>query len=327
MQINSEYARLSVREAAERLLAIENPIVLIHRRPDGDAVGSGAALCEVFRQLGKTSAIMCADKIPSRLEFILKRLDVSVAKSASGCSSVSIDVASPSQLGALVDEMKKPPVFMIDHHAVGEQFADGYIDPEASSAAEALADIISELSAMNRINLTDKLAYALYAAVSSDTGCFAYSNASTKTHRLAAMLIEKGIDAADINHRLFNSKSDSQIKAEGFIATKLKSLFSGKLAYATVSIAEMESLGLCAEDFDTAIDIVRALEGAEIALLVKENPGSELKASMRSTGADVSAIAKEFGGGGHVRAAGCSIKAESLADAANMIIEKIKEII
>lgn len=326
MQTSKEYARLSVREAAKRLLAIENPIVFIHRRPDGDAVGSGAALCEVFRQLGKKSAIMCADKIPARLEFILKKLDVSVAKSASGCSAVSIDVASPSQLGALT-ELMAPPVFMIDHHAVGEQFADGYIDPEASSAAEALADIISELSAMNRINLTDKLAYALYAAVSSDTGCFAYSNASTKTHRLAAMLIEKGIDAAEINHRLFNSKSDSQIKAEGFVATKMKTLFSGKLAYATVSIAEMEAHGLCAEDFDTAIDIVRALEGAEIALLVKENEGGELKASMRSTGADVSAIAKEFGGGGHVRAAGCSIKADSLADAAEMIIEKIKEII
>ena len=189
--IKSNYAILGAADCAMRLLEIKKPLILIHVKPDGDAVGSAAALCEIFRQLGESPAILSADKIPERLAFILEATNTKVAESTEGYTAISIDVASPSQLGELLGSAPNP-VLMIDHHAVGEQFADGYIDPEASSAAEALADIISELSAMNRINLTDKLAYALYAAVSSDTGCFAYSNASTKTHRLAAMLIEKG---------------------------------------------------------------------------------------------------------------------------------------
>lgn len=321
--MTSEYKRISARECALRLLKVKRPVVLIHRRPDGDAVGSGAALCEVFSQLGEDCALLSADKIPRRLEFILEHTKTKVANSKEGRCPVTIDVASPSQLGSLLDTAAMPTL-MIDHHAVGESFADGYIVPDASSAAEALLDVIEVLIDMGRVRMNETLAYALYAAISSDTGCFAYSNTSPKTHRRAAELIEHGIDSSDINHRLFYSKSPHQIKAEGFVASAIKTALDGKVAYAEIKFSDVTELGLLQEHFESAIDVVRSLDGAEIAFVVKETCENEYKISLRSTGANVAKIASVFGGGGHIRAAGCSVNADSIKSVSDSVINEIK---
>lgn len=317
-----DYKRINARDCAIRLTEIENPIVLIHVRPDGDAVGSASALCEIFRQLGKKSAILSADKIPERLKFILEYTKTELVGIPDGKTAVSIDVASPAQLGRLSETVALPSL-MIDHHEVGEQFADGYIIPEASSAAEALLDVVTELEKMGKIKMNEPLAYALYTAISSDTGCFAYSNATPKTHRCAAMLMEYGIDTADINHRLFNSKSKEQIKAEGFIASKIETEEDGRIAYATLTLQEMDELSLSSEHFDTSIDVVRSVIGCEIAFIVKETEQKKHKISLRSTGANVAEIAKKFGGGGHIRAAGCSIASDNIAEAKDIILKEL----
>lgn len=326
MPTKTDYKRLGVHEAAERILEIKNPVIFIHVRPDGDAVGSAAALSLIFRQLGHCAPIRSADKIPARLSFILEKTETDLADTLDGYTPVSIDTASPSQLGELYD-VNNLPAFMIDHHAVGEQYADGYIAPEASSAAEALLDIAYELEGMKKIEITEPLAYALYTAMSSDTGCFAYSNATPKTHRYAAMLIEHGIDAADINQRLFHSKTKEQIKAEGYISSKLRLALDGRISYATLSFKEQKSLSLDSEHFDTAIDVARSVWGAEIAFVVKETEPGKYKVSLRSTGADVSKIAAKFGGGGHVRAAGCSPDAKSIKEASEIIISEASSIL
>lgn len=326
MRAEINYKKLTAKDAALRILEIENPIIFIHVRPDGDAVGSAAALSLIFRQLGYAAPIKSADKIPARLSFILEKTDTRVAQTIEGYTPVSIDTASVSQLGELYDENNLPRL-MIDHHAVGEQYADGYIVPTASSAAEALLDVAYELCGMGKIEITEPLAYALYTAMSSDTGCFAYSNATPKTHRYAAMLIERGIDAADINHRLFHSKSKEQIKAEGYVSSKLRVALDGKISYATLSYKELKSLSLDAEHFDTAIDVARSVWGAEIAFVIKETEPGKYKASLRSTGADVSKIAAKFGGGGHVRAAGCSPDAKSIKEASEIIISEASNIL
>ena len=316
------YKRLTARECADAIIGIENPIVLIHVRPDGDAVGSAVALSEIFAQLGKDAKICSADKIPDRLQFILEYTGAKTAESAEGCTPVSIDVASPSQLGALRESVS--PALMIDHHAVGEPFADGYIMPEASSAAEALFDVALALKEDGKIEITDKLAFALYAAMSSDTGCFSYSNTSPKTHRYAAMLLETGVDASDINNRLFNSKTKEQIKAEGFVASRLQSAGGGKISYASVTIKERCELGLLEEHFDTAIDVVRSRQGAKIAFFVKEIESGKFKVSLRSTGLDVASVAQGLGGGGHIRAAGCTVPAKTVDEVIEIIIPRLK---
>ncbi len=322
----NEYKLLDAKCAAKKLRGLSLVAILIHRNPDGDAVGSAAALANVLSQLGARPYILSPDKIPDRLKFILEYTGASVREAALSEDAISIDVASPAQLGSL-KETAPAPFLMIDHHEMGEQFADGYIVPGAASASEALFDIIEVLLRERRIVLTAELAYALYAATSSDTGCFAYSNASAKTHALASKLIATGIDAADINHRLFNSKSPEQIKAEGYVASAIRTTVAGKIGFVTLTIEDMKRLGLELEHFDTAIDVVRTLRGTEVALFLKEIEPGVFKASMRSTGANVAALCTRFGGGGHIRAAGCSLRAENIETAAGELLREIAKII
>ena len=187
-----------------------------------------------------------------------------------------------------------------------------------------LFDIALELKSQGKIEITEKLAYALYSAMSSDTGCFSYSNTSPKTHRYAAMLLEVGLDAADINHKLFNSKTKEQIKAEGFIASRLQSAANGRISYATVTLKDRKELGLLEEHFDTAIDVVRSRQGTKIAFVIKEIDAGKFKVSLRSTGLDVALVAAKFGGGGHIRAAGCTVFADTAEEVRDKIIPLLK---
>ena len=314
----AEYKALSLAECVDRLLKVERPLVLMHIRPDGDTVGSGAALCRIFEALGRPAAYLSGDKIPDRLAFLVEGL--TLADSTDGYECVSIDVPSPMQLGRLADEKIE---LMIDHHEVSTPFAPHYTVGGASSAGEVLYGIARELIAAKLIELTPAIAAPIYAAIASDTGGFAYSSATPETYRAAAELIECGIDHADINHRLFSSKPPLQLRAEGLVASKIATAADGKIAYATVTRAEREALGIPFEHFETAIDVVRSLMGATLSFVIKETDGGEYKASLRSTERCVADIAKRHSGGGHRLAAGCTPKAATLNDAANMLVREL----
>lgn len=318
----SEYKKLTARECAERLLEIENPLVLMHARPDGDTVGAGIALCEIFKALGKKPVYVSEDNIPKRLEFLTS--DNELASSFDDKEVIAVDIAAPKQAGNLLASLPAPKL-MIDHHEFGIPFADFYTVKGLSSAGEAVLNVALELENMGKISITQKIAYPIYAAMSSDTACFRYSSANDKTYEMAALLINTGIDFSDINHRLFNSKLPEQIKAEGFTSSKIKTAFSGKVAYAEISLAERRALGLDFEFFETSVDVVRQLFGVEIAFVVKESDTGEIRASLRSLGANVAKIATELGGGGHVRAAGCSPNANSVEEASQMILDLIEK--
>ena len=183
--------------------------------------------------------------------------------------------------------------------------------------------IVRELISRGLLRLTPDIAYPLYAAMSSDTGGFLFSSTTADTYRAAAELVETGINHADINHRLFYSKSEEQIRAEGFIAASLVS--AGNISYAAITLADKERLDLSDEHFETAIDVVRSLIGTEIAFTLKELTPGKFRVSLRSTGFNVAKIAESLSGGGHVRAAGCTVEAESPKDAAELIIETINK--
>lgn len=316
------YKNLTARETAERLLALKKPVIMMHAHPDGDTVGSAAALIKILRKLGIEAEYASPDKIPDRLSFLI--CGEKEARSLADRELVAIDVASPAQLGSLKDYAERV-LFTIDHHKINSPFSDNFTVPDISSASEALFLVLDELIAMGKCRLDSEIAYPLYAAISSDTGGFVFSCATAETYRRAAALMETGIDFSEINHRLFFSKSKEQIRAEGFIASKLSTELDGRIAYATLSKAERDGLGLKGEHFETAIDVVRSVIFAEVAMLVKENDDGSIKASLRSTGADVASIAKGFGGGGHVRAAGCTVSASSVDEGAKIILEEIKK--
>lgn len=312
----SDLRALSLSECVDELLKLERPVVAMHVRPDGDTVGSGTALCEIFRALGKEATYICADPIPERLRFLTEGL--THADSTDGAEVVAIDVASPAQLGALYG--KADVRLIIDHHAVSTPFAPYYTIRDLSSAGEVLYGIAEELERRGILTIERPIAQRIYAAISSDTGGFIYSSVTPDTLTAAARLISIGIDHASINHKLFLTKPRAQLRAEGMVASALRTDESGRICYATVSRAEREDAGIGIEHFECGIDVVRSAAGTEIAFIVKENDSGDYRVSLRSVGTDVARIAAIHGGGGHIRAAGCTVVADSIDEAAEIIL-------
>lgn len=318
--MSSKVYALTVKEFADRLEALDSVAVVTHIRPDGDTVGTSVAMCRILEALGKDAVLFPSDVIPDRLRFLTE--GVRIVDTAEGRSVVTCDVASPAQLGALYERL--PEIALsLDHHAVSTPFAPNLTIGDLSSAGEVLYLVLRELIGRGRAALTQEIAYPLYAAISSDTGGFRYSSATPDTYRAAAMLMECGIDYADINHRLFNSKSEMQIKAEGFVAANIQT--DGRLSYAVITASDRERLGITSEHFETAIDVVRARLGTEIAFVLKELECGKYRVSLRSTGFNVASVAESFSGGGHVRAAGCTVMAETPEIAIDMIKDVIRQ--
>ncbi len=326
MKIMAEFKALNVSECADAFLGIEKPLIAMHKNPDGDTVGSCAAMCKIFRSLGKEPMYICADEIPLRLEFILQGEREAELTDVAGRDVIAVDVATPTQLGGLREAV---PSFrlMIDHHEVGIPFADNFIIGGASSCAEVVLEIALELERRGLYSMEKGAAYALYAGISSDTGGFRYSSTTPETMRRAAALMEMGIDFSDINHKLFSTKTQGQIRVEGFVGSNLKTAFSGRVAYASITLEDAAALGAKREDMDTAVDVVRCAIGSEVAFIAKELPDGGFKISIRSTGTDVAAVAKVFGGGGHIRASGCTVAAGGADEAAELILAELKKIL
>ena len=320
----TDFKRLTAEECADLLLSVKEPCILMHTKPDGDAVGSAMALFTIYKMLGRRAKLLCCDPIADRLRFILRGEELSEYEN--GMSVVSIDVASKAQMGTLSDKIEAP-VIMIDHHATGTPFAPYYTVADAASASEALLDVIDVLIKRGLITMTRELAYPLYAAICSDTGCFAFSNTRSLTHIRVAALIDTGIDFADINRRLFGQKSLLQTKAEALTADRIALAEGGKIAYATIPRRIREEKGIPFEHFETAIDVARAIEGVEIAFVVKESDRGDIKASIRSLGANVADVASKFGGGGHIRAAGCTLAVKNAEEGAELILEALKPLL
>ena len=324
----SNYKSLTLDELCEKIICVKNPVIIMHRSPDGDAVGSAMALWHLFSLLGKEAAFVCADKIPERLKFLTVGCTNKEFSDFSECDFISVDVASPAQLGNLPQKIPQAasPVLMIDHHSSGTPFADNYIRDDACATGEIIFDIAARLKELGHIGeFTPNMINALYAAISSDSGCFKYSNVTPHTHIVAAMLLDMGADSAEMNRLLFDSKSEGVLKAEGFALNKMHSYFSGKLNLVCITKADRDALGLELEFFETAIDVVRSLDGVEIAVAIKELDDGSFKVSLRSNCADVSALCAKFGGGGHVKAAGCTVKASSCDEAAELVLAEAKK--
>ena len=317
--MRTDQAAISVSECADLILATESAAVLTHIRPDGDTVGTAVALCRLFKALGKDAAILPSDAIPSRLAFLTEGTDI--IDEVGDRTVIACDVASPAQLGELFGRLPRVD-FSIDHHEVSTPFSKHLTPGNKSSTGEVLYDVICELVSRGAAELSQSIAYPLYAAISSDTGGFSFPCTSADTYRAAAALVETGIDHADINRKLFHSKSEDQIKAEGFISTCLRT--SGAITYATVTLRDMQRLGLTKDSFETAIEVVRSLAGTKIAFVLKEQTEGVFRASLRSVGADVASVAAAFGGGGHIRAAGCSVSAESKEIAEKILLDALK---
>lgn len=328
-----DYRKLSVSELCDRLEGYSSFKLLMHSSPDGDTFGSCTALSLLLAEMGKTAYIVYPDKVFPEHLLPFKTLEVYSPEEAMAinCEAVvTVDVASPIQLRGNYDTYKDSICLMIDHHDNGTPMADNLIRPEAAAVGEIVYEIAEELIARGRVEkMSLEVAEAIYLSITSDTGCFKYSNATPKTHRYAASLIERGVRSAYINMMCFDSKSPEQIEAEKITYNNLHILLGGRLVVAALDTKTKK--GLKNEYFENAVNIARSVKGALVSCSIKEKEEfpCEYRVSLRSApnGVDVSKICAQFGGGGHVCAAGCSIEAPGIEGAIEIICEKVSEVL
>ena len=329
----SNYLRLTLPEAAARIRGGVDSLIIFHRHPDGDAVGAGFALKMLLELMNCRAVCSCDDPLPERLEFLAGDKQDSIKADDLPADFIpaqiiTVDTASPAQVGAQYARYEGRIDLMIDHHERGEMYADGWIDGKASSAGELIYRLSRELLRTGRIPAVpaeaDRL---LYAAISSDTGCFRYSNASSSAHKAAADLLLASFDAADINHRLFGVKSHKLLLAEKLGFERLHLFADGRIGIVDMPMSVKRRHGLTDEHLDTLVDVARGLQGVQLAAAIRQ-PGDEgvYRVSMRSScHVDVSAICASFGGGGHIKAAGCTIVCDGGMEAVVEMVAKVLE--
>ena len=330
----SNYRALGLSDAARMLFDREQILIIFHINPDGDATGSAFALKCALEAIGKRAFCVCAAEVPDRLRFIVD--DSQQGVSLNDMTEefvpdlvVSVDTASPSQMGSLYDVYNGKVDLMIDHHEKGTPYADNYIVASASSCGEVLYGVIQELFALcgkTENDIPFRACELIYTAISSDTGCFRYSNVKPETHALASRLIERGIDAADINHKLFGIKTLKQMQVEHAGFERMNFHCDGRIAVITFPYDLKSQYGADDEHLETLIDVARCVKGVEVAAVIKQpTKENRFRVSMRSScDFDVSEICAYYGGGGHARAAGCTIVSDSILSAEMSIVVAIE---
>ena len=304
-----------------RLLSADEILILCHKNPDGDTIGSGAALCLALQRLGKTAAVLCSDPIPAMYAF----LPITVFDgSYTPRFVVAVDVAGIQLFG---DRNTMPQYaahvdLCIDHHGSNNGYAyETMLDDNAAATAELLTALIPELG----VEITPDIAACLYTGIATDTGCFRFTNTTAATHRAAAALIEAGADVENLNERLFECRSHARMAAERMALESLEFYFDNRCALICLTWDQIQAAGVAGAELEDLTSLPRSIEGVEVGLTLRQQKDGSYKISVR-TGHDTNAcnIARRLGGGGHPRAAGCEISG-NLDNAKNAILDEVKK--
>lgn len=294
---------LTIPEIACFLKENDNFLILTHRRPDGDTLGCAAALCRGLRSLGKTAAVLENPQLTDKYRPYLEGL--TVPSFQEGMITVSVDVASEEMLAK---NAGFPVRLLLDHHSTNPGFAEeGLILPEAAATGEVVFDVLEALG----VTLNQAMAEAIYVAVSTDTGCFRYSNTTAKTLRVAAACLEAGAKTYPINQEMFEKRRFARLRMDAYITEHLAFYAGGKLAIAAIPLEAEKSCGVTEDDMESVSTFARNIEGVCLAVTMRTLPDGQTKLSVRSApGYDAAALCALFGGGGHKAAAGATLPME-----------------
>ncbi len=296
---------LDVAGAAALLRDCEDVHILIHRSPDGDCTGSGYSLQAALRLLGKRSKVLCTEPIPARFHFLMPE---EPEEDFPPKYVISVDVADENLLGGLKDTYAGNINLCIDHHVSNQRYAENLLlDADAAAACEVLYAVYREMG----IPFTEQIAKCLYTGMATDTGCFKFSNTRPDTHIAVAEIMREFPDIRYdlINRNLFDVKSRQQIQAEIAMLSRMEYHLDNRCTLVWATLAVFQAAGVDENDVEGLTSLSLQPEGVEVGLTVKEREPNVYKVSMRSArDVDVSAICQKFGGGGHVKAAGCLVK-------------------
>lgn len=306
--------------AAEILKAQDNILILVHGHPDGDTLGCGYSLCRALAALGKKSAVSCSDEIPAKYGYLSDGVE---EFSFTPEFIVAVDVADTELLGKKNRELYADKINLcIDHHGSNRLYAEKtLLDDKAAAASEIMLQVIKALG----VEITAPIADCIYTGLSTDTGCFRYSNVTPRTMCMGAEMIEAGADNSMINTVMFETKTRTYVALEKMCLAGMEFFFDERFALITVTQEMFRLSGSDESECDAIASLPRQVEGVVVGATLREKPDGSFKVSMRSHApADVSAICAKMGGGGHIRAAGCQLEGP-LENARKVLLENIKE--
>lgn len=306
-------------------------LVTSHVSPDGDNIGSTLGMYYYLKQIGKEVFYVIDDSAPLNLRFLLE--NVKMLKSSEfnidKYTIIALDCGDRSRI--CVDEKIKDSaekIICIDHHASNDFYGDiNYIDIEASSTSELVYNLLVRYNEKYNTNVIDeKIATALYTGLVTDTGNFSYSSTHPSSFEMAKQLLTLGAKRDIIIQNIFQSNPYNYYKLLGEALNTLD-IFNGNIASITLTKEMLKRNCISFNDVDGITSYTRDIQGIEVGILFKEKKENEVKVSLRSKNyVDVSEIAKIFGGGGHIRAAGCTIN-DSVENAKKRVMEAVSKII
>ncbi len=294
---------LTIAETAAFLRKCDNVLILTHIRPDGDTVGCAAGLCIALRQLGKTAYVL---RDPGTSGIFTPYLDGLTAEGGwQPDTVVAVDIAAASMFHDAALPYRDRVDLTIDHHPSQEFYArETCLDSSRASCGEIIFDILRQWGPVN-----PEAALPLYVAVSTDCGCFVYSNTNAACHRTAAELMETGIDFYHVNRRHFRTKSFKRLQLESMLIQGMELHDGGELAVVTLTLDMMARLDATEEDVDNISAFVGQVEGVKTGVTIRQLTPALCKLSLRTDPGDLNAnhVCALLGGGGHAAASGATV--------------------
>lgn len=295
---------MNLNEIARFLEAHDNYEILTHAYPDGDTLGSGFALCMALQQIGKNARVITTN-IPSKFVYLTKGVK---KQNFEAETIISTDVAADSLLGSNMSKYIGKVDVCIDHHGSNTFSAKHkFVDKYAAANCEIIYNLILQMN----VDITKEIANCLYTGISTDTGCFRYTNTTAETMRIAASLMDFKCDTAYINKSMFETKSKEKIQLEHAVYNTIDYCANGKCAIIYITLDMLQKLDVGDDEMEGLASIPRQIEGVLLGITMKEKEGGFFKVSVRSND-DINAsdFCSLFSGGGHPAAAGCSIEGD-----------------
>lgn len=310
--------RIDVKQCATLLKEFDNYLILSHRNPDGDTLGSAFALKRTLDKMGKKSFVKCVDPMHHKYSYLWDGVDNS---EFAFDKIIAVDVADKKLLGESFEEMYGDNIWLcIDHHLTNREYAENLLLEDRAAAAVVIYEVICELG----VEITPEIASCVYTGLATDTGCFMFSNTTPTVHRIAAEVMEKGADYTNINRLMFETKSMSYLRLEQMAVSSIESYFDGKCAIMTITRKMFEESGSSSTECDGIAALPRKIEGVKIGVTIRERHNGSYKVSLRTVEPyDAAKICGKLGGGGHSAAAGCEFEC-SLDEVKATLLDTIK---
>ncbi|MCL5773158.1 MAG: bifunctional oligoribonuclease/PAP phosphatase NrnA [Firmicutes bacterium] len=311
------------RRISEILKTKEKFIILPHVYIDGDDLGSMLALGRAIGKIGKSVLRFIPEPIPEIFTF-LPDIEYISHKAPPGSydAAILLECTDLQRLPAGVDIKKiAKTIINIDHHPDNKFYADfNWVDPGASAVAEMVYFLIKDMD----VELDYEIAINLYTAILTDTGGFQYSNVTSRTHEVISQLLSIPIKTDEVYRKVYHEKSPNVLRLQGKVMANLELSDEGKIAWSYITKDMLEQYAVDEGDTQNFVEEINQIRGAQAVLFFKEIDAKKIKVSLRSSGVPVNKIAAFFGGGGHLRAAGCTVEAP-LEEAVKQVVSKTRE--